>query len=99
MLCIRRSIKQLPGVDRVSSQNGFNRLHPANILVRFEHNLYFLRGRFKHICDSQYLEILTTTKETMSFHDHGVVVCRFGRGDNESSRAIGLSYVLVKGGL
>ena len=67
--------------------------------MRFEHYLYFLRGRFKHIGDSQFLEKLTTMKETMSFHDLGVVVCRFVRGDDESSRAIALSYLLVKRGL
>ena len=71
----------------------------VNILVRCKHNLYFLWNRFKHIGDSQYLEIVTTSKEIMSFHDHGVVVFRFGRSRNESSRNTTLSYRLVKGGL
>ena len=38
---------------------------------------------FKHIGDSKYLEIVTTSKETVPFHDHVVVVLRFGRSRNE----------------
>ena len=79
-------------------KNGFKRLHPVDILVRREHNLYFLWDRFKHISDSQYLEIITTSKEIMSFHDHGVVVFRFGFDRNYSPRSTALSYFLVKGG-
>ena len=67
--------------------------------MRCEHNLYFLRDRFKHVGDSQYLEIVTTSKEIMPFHDYGVVVFRFDDSSNESSRNTGLSYLLVKGGL
>ena len=47
---------------------------PLDILVRCEHNLYILRGHFEHIGDCEFLEIVTTSKEIMSFHDHGVVV-------------------------
>ena len=67
--------------------------------MRCEHNLYFLRDLFKHISDSQFLEIYTTSKEIMSFHDRGVVVFRFGRSRNDLSRNIALSYHLAKGGL
>ena len=67
--------------------------------MRCEHNLYFLWGRFKHNGDSQYLEIVTTSKEIMSFHDYGVVMLRFGRGRYESPGITVLSYLLVKGGL
>ena len=67
--------------------------------MRCEHNLYFLWDRFKHIGDSQFLEIVTTSKEIMSFHDHGAVVLRFVRSRNESSRNTGLSYLLVTRGL
>ena len=84
---------------RFSFKNGFKRLHPVNTLVRCEHNLYFLWNHFKHIGDSQYLEIVTASKEIMSFHDHGVVVFRFGRSHNESTRNTALSYPLVKRGL
>ena len=79
-------------------RNGFKRLHPVDILVRREHNLCFLWDCFKHIGDSQYLEIITTSKEIMSFHDHGVVVFRFGFDRNDLSRNTALSYFLVKGG-
>ena len=48
-----------------------------------EHNLHFLWDRFKHIGDSQFLEIPTASKEIMSFHDHGVVVFRFAHSHNE----------------
>ena len=58
--------------------NGFNRLHPVNILVWCEHNLRYLWDRFKHIGDSQHFEIATTSKEIMSFHDLGIIVLRFG---------------------
>ena len=64
-------------------RNGFKRLHPVNTVVRGEHNLYFLWGRFKHIGDSQFLEIVTTSKKIMSFYDHGVVVFLFVRSPNE----------------
>ena len=62
-------------------------------------NIIFLWDRFKYIGDSQYSEIVTTSKETMSFHDYGVVVCRFGLTRNKSSGSITLSYLLVKRGL
>ena len=67
--------------------------------MRCEHNLYFLWDRFKHIGDSQFLEIVTTSKEIMSFHDYGAVVFRFGRSRNDLSRNTALSYLLVKRGL
>ena len=67
--------------------------------MRCEHNLYFLWNHFERIGDSQFLEIVTTSKKIMPFHDHGVVVSRFGLGPNDLSRDIALSYVLVKRGL
>ena len=67
--------------------------------MRCEHNLYFHWNRFKHIGDSQFLEIVTTSKEIMSFHDHGVVVFRFGRSRNDPFRNTILSYIMVNGGL
>ena len=80
-------------------KDGFKRLHSVNILVRCEHNLYFLWDRFKYIGDSQFLEIVSTSKEIMPFYDHGVVVFRFGRSRNQSSRNTALSHLLVKEGL
>ena len=85
--------------SKLSFQDGFKCSHPFNIPVRCEHNPYFLWNRFKHIGDSQYLEIVTTSKEIMPFHDHGVVVFRFGRSRNESPRNTTFPYRLVKGGL
>ena len=64
-----------------------------------EHNLYFLWDRFKHIGDSQFLEIVTTSKEIMSFHDRGVVMFRFGYSRNHLSGNTALSHLLVKEGL
>ena len=75
-------------------ENGFKRLHPVDVLVRREHDLYFLWDRFKHIGDSMYLEIVTTLKEIMSFHDHGVVVFRFARSGNQSTCNTALSIFL-----
>ena len=80
-------------------KNGFERFHPLDILVRCEHNLCFLWDHFKHIGDSQFLEIVTTSKEIMSFHDLGVVVFRFGHSHNELSRNTASSYLLVNEGL
>ena len=80
-------------------QNATKLLHPVNILVRRKPNLYIHWDRFKRISDSQFLEIVTTSKEIISFHDHGVVVLRFGGSRNESSRNIALYYLLVKRGL
>ena len=71
------------GLYWTSFQNGFNRLHPVTILMRSEHNLYFVWDHFKYIGDSQFLELVTTSEEIMSFHDHGVVVFRFGRSRDE----------------
>ena len=51
-------------------------------LVRCEHSLCFFWGRFKHIGDRELLEIITTSKEIMSFHDHAVVVFRFSCSRN-----------------
>ena len=65
------------------------------MLVRCKHNLYFLWDHFKHIGDTQFLEVFTTSKEIMSFHDHGVVVFRFGGSRNESTSNTALSYLLV----
>ena len=67
--------------------------------MRCEHNLCFLWDHFKHTGDSQFLEIITTSKEIMSFHYHGVVVFRFGLILNESFSNIILPYLLIKGGL
>ena len=69
------------------------------MLVRCEHNLFFLWNRFKHIGDNQFLEIVTTSKEIMSFHDHDVVVLRSGGSRNNISNTAALPYLLVEGGL
>ena len=50
--------------------------------MRCEHNLHFLWDRFKHIGNSQFLEIVTASKEIMSFYDYGVAVFRFSHSDN-----------------
>ena len=80
-------------------KNGFERLYPFDILVRCKHNLHFLWYHFKHIGHCKFLEINTTPKEIMSFHDLSVVVFRFGLSRNESSGDTGLSYILAKGRL
>ena len=67
--------------------------------MRCQHNLYIRWDHFKHAGDSQFLKIVTTSKEIMSFHDHGVVVFRFGDSRSESSRNGAVSYFLVKVGL
>ena len=48
---------------------------------------------------SQFLEIVTTSKEIISFYDHGVVVFRFGRSRNDLSNITALYYLLVEEGL
>ena len=63
-------------------QNGFKTSHSFNILVRSQHNLLFLWSGFKHIGDNHYFEIDATSKEIMSFHDHGVVVLWLVDGRN-----------------
>jgi hypothetical protein len=63
--------------------------------VRCEPNLRFLRSSFKHIGDSQFFEVVTTSEESMQFDDHGVVLCRFLGGCNNSSRIRALHDVLV----
>ena len=86
-------------IELTRLKNGLKRLHAVNILVRCEYNFYFLWDRFKHVGDSQYLEIITSSKEIMSFHDHGVVGLRFSLSRNDLSTVIALSYHLVGGGL
>ena len=67
--------------------------------MRCEHILYILWDRFKHIGDNQFLEIVTTSKEIMPFHDNSVVVFRSVCSRNESFRNVSLYYLLVKGDL
>ena len=93
------SVLERSKLSLFSCNNGFNRLHPVNTLVRRECNLYILWDRFKYIGDSQLLEIVTTSKEIMPFHDHGVVVFWFGRYRNGLPSITALAYWLVKGGL
>ena len=98
MLCI--SSRCILGLSGASFQNGFNPfiqfifLCVVNIIFTFS-----AWDRFKHTGDSQFLEIITTWKEIMSFHYHGVVVFRFGLILNESFSNIILPYLLIKGGL
>ena len=82
----------------VSFKNGFKHLHPVYILLQCKHNLYFFWNRFEHIGDGQYLEIGTTSKEIMSFYDHGVVVARFVNSHNKLSAVAAFPYLLVKEG-
>ena len=63
------------------------------LCIACEHNLYFLWDSFKHIGDRQYLEIVTSSKKIMSFHDHGVVMFRFCLSRNELSRNTDLSHI------
>jgi hypothetical protein len=42
----------------LSPEDGFKSLHPDNIFVRCERNVYLRRNNFKHIGDRQLLEIL-----------------------------------------
>ena len=71
---------------------------PIQLIFLCVINIIFLWGFFKHIGDSQFLEIVTTSKEIMSFYDHGVVVFRFGLSRNDLFRNTGLPYLLVKEG-
>jgi hypothetical protein len=48
----------------ISFEDGFKSLHPADILVRCEPNPRFLWSSFKHIGDSQFFEVVTTSKES-----------------------------------
>jgi hypothetical protein len=42
----------------LSFEDGFKSLHPVNIFMRCERNVYLFRNNFKHIGDRQFLEIL-----------------------------------------
>ena len=64
--------------------------------MRCENNLHFLWDRVKHIGDSLFLEIITSSKAAASLYDHGIVVFLFGGSRNKISSNTALSYLLPK---
>jgi hypothetical protein len=63
-------------------ENGILLFDQPHIHICCECILLFLRNMFKFLGHTQFLQICTTSKEIMLFHDNGFVLLRFARGFN-----------------
>jgi hypothetical protein len=64
------------------ARNGVCLFYQPDIHICCERVLLFLGNMFKFLGNTQFLEICTTSKEIMLFHDHGFVLLRFTGGFN-----------------
>ena len=69
-------------LQKKSLEDGILLFDQPDIHICCERILLFLRNMFKFLGHTQFLEICTTSKEIMLFHDHGFVLLRFARGFN-----------------
>ena len=67
-------------LQKKSLGDGVELFYQPDIHICIECILLFLRNMFKFFGHTQYLEIRTTSKEIMLFHDNGFVLLRFARG-------------------
>ena len=71
-----------PILQKKSLEEGILLFDQPDIHICCEHILLFLRNMFKFLGHTQFLEVCTTSKEIVLFHDHGFVLLRFSRGFN-----------------
>ena len=57
------------------AQNGILLFYQSDIHICCERILLFLRNIFKFLGHTQFLQICTTSKEIMLFHDNGFACC------------------------
>jgi hypothetical protein len=68
-------------LQKKTVEDGILLLYPPDIHICCE-RILFLRNMFKFLGHTQFLEVCTTSKEIMWFHDNGFVLLRFARGFN-----------------
>jgi hypothetical protein len=64
------------------ARNGVCLFYQPDIHIYCKRVLLFLGNMFKFFGNTQFLEVCTTSKEIMLFHDNGFVLFRFARGFN-----------------
>ena len=64
------------------ARNGIYLFYQPDIHICCERILLFLRNMFKFLGHTQFLEVCTTSKEIMLFHDNAFVLLRFALGFN-----------------
>jgi hypothetical protein len=69
-------------LQKKSLEDGILLFYQPHIHICCQRILLFLRNMFKFLGYTQFLEIRTTSKEIMLFHDNGFVLLRFARGYN-----------------
>jgi hypothetical protein len=69
-------------LQKKSREDGIYLFYQPHIYICCERILLFLRNMFKFLGNTQFLEVCTTSKEIMLFHDNGFVLLRFAYGFN-----------------
>jgi hypothetical protein len=69
-------------LQKKSLEDGIYLFYQPDIHICCERILLFLRNMFKFLGHTQFLDICTTSKEIMLFHDNGFVLLRLARGFN-----------------
>jgi hypothetical protein len=69
-------------LQKKSLEDGILLFDQPDFHICCERILLFLRNMFKFLGHTQFLEVCTTSKEIMLFHDNGFVLLRFVRGFN-----------------
>jgi hypothetical protein len=64
-------------MQKKSLEDGILSFYQPDIHICSERILLFLGNMFKFLGHTQFLEIHTTSKEIMLFHDNGFVLLRF----------------------
>jgi hypothetical protein len=70
-------------LQKKSHEDGILLFYQPDIHICGECILLFLRNIFKFLGNNQFLEVCTTSKEIMLFHDNGFVLLRFANGFNQ----------------
>ena len=69
-----------PILQKKSLEYGIYLFYQPHIHICCERILLFLGNMFKFHGHTQFLEVCTTSKEIMLFHDNGFVLLRFAYG-------------------
>ena len=84
-------------LQKKSLEDGILSFYQPHIHICCERIILFLRNMFKFVGHTQFLEIRTTTKEIMLFHDNGFVLLRFACSFNWLSIGGPFHDVMVDG--
>ena len=77
------SVTLCSSLQKKSHQDGICLFHQPDIHFCLKRILLFLRNMFKLRGYNQFLEIRTTSKEIMLFHDNGFVLLRLAGCSNQ----------------